>query len=52
VEFTLGISRLGTTHIRADEAVLDGHDIELRGNVHLITGPDAARLRVDADSIH
>ena len=52
VEFTLGISTLGTTHLRADEAVLDGHDIELRGNVHLITAPDAGRLRVFADNIH
>jgi hypothetical protein len=52
VDFTLGISTLGTTHIRADEAFLDGHDIQLRGNVHLITGPDAGRLRVLADTIH
>ncbi len=52
VDFTLGISTLGTTHIRADEAFLDGHDIELRGNVHVITGPDAGRLRILADTIH
>src|SRR5689334_16223378 len=52
VDFTLGISTLGTTHIRADEAIVLGHDIELRGNVHLITGQDAGRLRVQADAIH
>ena len=52
VDFTLGISTLGTTHIRADEAIISAqHDIELRGNVHLITGPDAGRIRVVADPI-
>jgi hypothetical protein len=52
VDFTLGISTLWTTHIRADEAIIgQSHDIELRGNVHLITGPDAGRIRVAADTI-
>jgi hypothetical protein len=52
VDFTLGISTLGTTHIRADEAIISAsHDVELRGNVHLITGPDAGKLRLFADTI-
>jgi hypothetical protein len=52
VDFTLGISTLGTTHIRADEAIISAsHDVELRGNVHLITGTDAGKLRLFADSI-
>ena len=52
VDFTLGVSTLGTTHIRADEAILGpSHDVELRGNVHLITAPDAGRIRILADTI-
>ena len=52
VDFTLGVSTLGTTHIRADEAIIGpSHDVELRGNVHLITGPDAGKLRLSADTI-